>query len=252
MQNKIFFFFICSIVFIQAEILKDTQQVIVVVNEKMNSSKAKLYLLDKAEGQWKNYNSWDVVIGRNGLGWGRGDFQLPSENVVKKKEGDGKSPAGIFKVRPTLYGYSEKPPQGTKLEYIQVNRDWLGIDDTRSKYYNKIVDATKIKNPDWDSFEYLKRKDHLYRWVLVVEHNTEEIQQGAGSCIFIHLWRSPNATTSGCTAMTESNILNLIQWLDPQKKPKIIQLPRRLYNACSNKLGLPLVSEENIKEEKDK
>ncbi|BBM84064.1 L,D-transpeptidase family protein [Candidatus Uabimicrobium amorphum] len=234
---------------ISSQMNEDTQQVIVVVNEKWEDSKATLYLLEKKDNQWQHQTSWPTVTGRNGLAWGKGEFTLPSKDMVEKKEGDGKAPAGIFKITNMLYGYAKTPPEGTKLNYTALSENYLGIDDSKSKYYNKIVDTRKIEK-DWDSFEHMRRKDHLYRWVLVVEHNLNPTTKGSGSCIFLHLWISPQSDTSGCTAMSEANILKLIKWIDPQKKPRFIQLPRRIYQSYASQMGLPKLPVEEPKNEK--
>ncbi|WP_372368239.1 L,D-transpeptidase [Candidatus Uabimicrobium sp. HlEnr_7] len=231
-----------------SQISSSTEQVIVVVNDKWEDSKATLYLLEKEEDSWQQKESWPAVIGRNGLAWGKGDFTLPSKDIVFKKEGDGKSPAGIFKITDMLYGYAEKPPENTKLKYTPLSSDWVGVDDSKSKYYNQVIDSRNV-DKDWDSFEHMRRKDHLYRWVLVVEHNLTPVTKGDGSCIFIHLWQSPDSDTSGCTAMTEKNILKLITWIDPKKEPRIIQLPKRVYQSYAKQMNLPkLIVEENKNE----
>ena len=43
-----------------------------------------------------------------------------------------------------------------------------------------------------------------------------------GSAIFIHVWKDEKTATSGCVALSEENILKLIRWLDPAKKPVIM------------------------------
>ena len=64
--------------------------------------------------------------------------------------------------------------------------------------------------------------DGLYRWGIVVGHNPAN-QPGAGSCIFIHLWRGPGQPTAGCTAMSEENLPRILAWLDPALDPRLVQ-----------------------------
>ncbi|MDD3775796.1 MAG: hypothetical protein PHV08_07565, partial [Sulfurovaceae bacterium] len=47
--------------------------------------------------------------------------------------------------------------------------------------------------------------------------------KGAGSCIFMHIKEIP---TTGCTAMSESQMKEIIQWLDPKAKPLLLQAPK--------------------------
>jgi D-alanyl-D-alanine dipeptidase len=70
----------------------------------------------------------------------------------------------------------------------------------------------------------MRRADNLYRWGIVVDHNTPPVP-GAGSCIFLHVWRGPESATNGCTAMAEHDLQSLITWLDPQANPVLVQLP---------------------------
>ena len=65
-------------------------------------------------------------------------------------------------------------------------------------------------------------KDY-YKYGIVVNHNhidEEGAKKGAGSCIFIHIKKVP---TAGCTVMTESEMKEIIRWLDPEAKPLLLQ-----------------------------
>ena len=66
-------------------------------------------------------------------------------------------------------------------------------------------------------------KDY-YKYGIVVDHNgiTEGAtsKRGAGSCIFIHIKSVP---TAGCTVMSESEIQEVLRWLDPKAEPLLIQ-----------------------------
>ncbi len=63
-----------------------------------------------------------------------------------------------------------------------------------------------------------------YKYGIVVEHNREAKPMG-GSCIFIHIKRDDSGT-SGCTAMGEDKILDILRWLREESTPLLIQLPR--------------------------
>ena len=45
----------------------------------------------------------------------------------------------------------------------------------------------------------------MYRRGLVVDYPTDA-RKMAGSCIFIHVWRSPTTGTAGCVAMPEPRV----------------------------------------------
>ena len=63
-----------------------------------------------------------------------------------------------------------------------------------------------------------------YALGIVVEHNPRNIP-GAGSCIFIHLWRGAKTGTAGCTILREADLFTLARWLDASRQPVLIQLP---------------------------
>ena len=142
---------------------------------------------------------------------GKKGFALPGE----KREGDRKTPSGVYSIG-TAFGYERDVE--TNLPYRQSTDRDIWIDDVNSEDYNKwITGKTKA-----DSFEKMKRKDHLYKYGFVVEYNTNPIVKGMGSAIFFHVWRAPGKPTFGCVAVAEHNILKLISWLDTSQKPRVI------------------------------
>jgi D-alanyl-D-alanine dipeptidase len=214
-----------------------TSQLVVVVSANWEAAQAELWCMEKTTEGWRVALSWPVTIGKKGLGWGRGLHTISDGPV--KKEGDLKSPAGLFTLEKRLYGYAPNPPPGTRLLYAQTNKEWLWVDDPASRYYNQMVQKKTITMPDWNSYEEMRRDDNLYQWLLVVEHNLQPSVPGAGSCIAIHLWRSPQTPTAGCTAMSEENLLRLAAWLDPQRSPLLLQLPLPVYEVWRGRLTLP-------------
>lgn len=224
-------------VFGQPELPPDCRQLVVVTSASWDTQEATLCCLEKTPSGWRPaLAAWPVIIGKNGLGWGRGLHAAGVGPV--KKEGDRKAPAGLFTLEKRLYGYAEKAPMATKLAYLQTSKDWLWIDDPASGHYNRMVQKS-ITDCDWNSFEEMRRDDDLYKWMLVVEHNARPIVPGCGSCISIHLWHSPQTPTAGCTAMSEENLLRLIAWLDPRLNPLLLQLPQAVYDKWRGTLLLP-------------
>ncbi len=140
-----------------------------------------------------------VVVGKNGLGWGAG--VAPGCRTARqradpiKKEGDGKSPAGIFRLS-TAFGYAAQEPPAWKMPYLSLTPSVECVDDARSKFYNRVLDRATVA-PDWSSSEQMLRPDGLYRWGLVVDHNAEPVTAGAGSCIFLHIWLGPGVGNHG-------------------------------------------------------
>ncbi|MHB9027473.1 MAG: L,D-transpeptidase family protein, partial [Candidatus Latescibacterota bacterium] len=222
--------------------LSDSSQLLLVVTETDSSNQAALGMFTLEGDSWKTLDSWPVVIGKNGLGWGRGLHRdadrVPGEPV--KREGDGKSPAGVFRLL-EAYGYPPADSVRTRLSYTKTTPDIIGIDDVKSEYYNLVVNfREKGLDPDsLPSHEDMLRNDELYRYVVVVGHNLPHPQPGAGSCIFLHLWRGPGSYTAGCTAMEEKHMVKLLEWLDPAKRPVIVQLTRAGFERLKRGWGLP-------------
>src|SRR5207247_1768847 len=81
-------------------------------------------------------------------------------------EGDGRAPAGAFKLVEAT-GYAAAPPAGTTLKYRQATDTLRCVDDPKSKLYNQLVDE-KIEPKTWASAEDMRRADTLYTWVILV------------------------------------------------------------------------------------
>jgi L,D-peptidoglycan transpeptidase YkuD (ErfK/YbiS/YcfS/YnhG family) len=222
--------------------LGDSRQLVLVVSDTWQADNARLQCYERsaADQPWRAVGrSVPVSIGRTGLAWGRGlHGDSPLAGPVKR-EADGKAPAGVFDLS-RAFGYSpQQENQGVKLPYIQLTADVVGVDDAKSKHYNQIVRLDQAPAKDWDSFETMRRDDGLYEWGAVVDHNASPAMPGAGSCIFLHVWRGPGKPTAGCTAMSKDQIVRLLAWLDPQSKPLLVQLPQEAYRQLAGPWGLP-------------
>ena len=91
---------------------------------------------------------------------------------------------------------------------------------------------------DWKSSEKMAEIVPQYDLCGFVEHNFEK-QKGAGSCIFLHIWKDAETGTVGCTAMERANIETILARLDPQKNPVLIQLPEVDYKKFQTEWKLP-------------
>lgn len=227
---------------LQLSVLADSRQLVLVIADGWDAGAARLQCYSRggpAEA-WKPVGDRiPVSIGRSGLAWGRGLHGQPPLPGPTKREGDGKAPAGVFELS-RAFGYTpQQEAREVKLPYIQLTADVVGVDDAKSKYYNQIVRTDKVPDKDWDSAETMRRDDGLYEWGVIVNHNTSPALPGAGSCIFLHVWRGPEEPTAGCTAMCKEDMLRLLAWLDPQSKPVLVQLPREECRTLSTSWRLP-------------
>ena len=204
------------------------RQLVLVTSPDWDSPSGTLQLYVRSDSSWiPTGEKVAVVLGKNGLGWGRGlhAAELPGP---EKREGDGKAPAGIFTFG-EAFGYPQAPPPGLKLSYRQATARDYWVDASSSSAYNSWVripeDQENEPKKYWSSVERMKRRDHLYELGLIIKHNMEPAIAQKGSAIFLHVWRSPGAPTLGCTAMDKQELINLLTWLDPEKHPLLIQAP---------------------------
>ena len=189
-----------------------------------------------------------IVVGKHGMGWGAGVIAIDdgrSAGNPVKKEGDGKSPAGVFALG-KAFGYAPEALSGSKLKYLELTPSIECVDDVNSKQYNRIVDRSKVA-VDWKSSEHMRDTGEAYRLGIVVDHNgiagpaTKPPVRGGGSCIFLHIWQGPGHGTAGCTAMAPNDLEALLRWLDPKRKPLLVQLTAQEFARVMKPWGLPLV-----------
>lgn len=176
-----------------------------------------------------------ITLGRNGMAWGAGLHEAKFNTTPLTREGAGKSPAGIFPLE-SLYGYEDFT---AKMDYLKVDENTFCVDDPKSVHYNKIVRGDQVEK-DWKSAETMRLKSDAYKFGIVVGYNTNPPVPGKGSCIFIHLGE-PDGTTAGCTAMSEADILSLINFLDKSQNPLLVQAPYAAYRELSETYNLPEV-----------
>jgi zinc D-Ala-D-Ala dipeptidase len=178
-----------------------------------------------------------VTVGKAGLGWGDGLRPRPagSDGPVKQ-EGDGRAPAGIFRLG-DVTGYDAAAPPGLELAYRTATPQLRCVDDGRAaQFYNRLVDAPDDGQAPWSSAEKMRRADELYRFTVFVRHNDARTA-GRGSCVFLHVWSRPGAPTIGCTAMSLPSLRALLPWIDG--RTVLIQLPRAAYVQLQRAWDLP-------------
>ena len=225
----------------QASPLAGAGQIVLVTAEDWNTTQARLRRFERSgpNGPWRPVgHDVPVSLGRNGLAWGRGLHGEQLSAAPVKKEGDGRAPAGVFSLPRAFVGPAESLGASPKLPVHQVTTQTVCVDTVASKHYNQMFEANTVAK-DWDSEEQMLRPDGLYRYGLFVDHNAPNAQPGAGSCIFLHLWRGPGAPTAGCTAMAEPDMLAVLRWLDAAKHPVLAQLPREELARLAPVWGAP-------------
>lgn len=180
-----------------------------------------------------------ITLGRNGLGLGIGLHEIDPGEMPVKREGDGKSPAGVFRLS-SAFGYSPlEQLDELEIPYTHVTELLECVDDVNSGYYNQLVMRDAVDEVDWESSEQMLMPGIWYEKGIVVDHNSSPVRQGAGSCIFLHNWSGPEDATAGCTAMAPPALTEIVYWLDSDADPVLVQLTESLYGEYQRAWGLP-------------
>jgi L,D-peptidoglycan transpeptidase YkuD (ErfK/YbiS/YcfS/YnhG family) len=147
---------------------------------------------------------WQAHLGRSGLS-------------AHKREGDGATPTGTYRLGPVAYGIAPNP--GTRLRYHRLTcGDWWD-EDPSSPAYNTFQHVACGAAPSFGGgSEALWRISPQYRYFAVVEYNAAPIVAGRGSAIFLHV---AVGATAGCVSLPQSELVHVLRWLQPSARPLI-------------------------------
>ena len=136
--------------------------------------------------------------------------------TINKKEGDKKTPKGMFGIENLYFRKDRIKKPRTSLKHIEIKNTMGWCDDVNfPKKYNKLIKVDKeLKH------EKLKRKDCKYDMIIPVKYNFKKPITGHGSCIFIHLTNN-YTPTAGCIALKEKDFLILLKLIKKNTKIKI-------------------------------
>ena len=221
-------------------LIDHSQQLVVVTIPGWTSTTGSMQRFERAnaKSEWRAIDqSVPVVVGRTGMAWGVG-FDGVSSEGPHKREGDGKAPAGMFPLD-TAFGFAARDSmQGVRLPYVQLLPGTECVDDTASSHYNTVVDRASVPRIDWNSAEHM-RQVAQYKMGVIVAYNAKLPVKGRGSCIFLHIWAGPQSHTAGCTALDEAKLREMMRWLDPEKRPLLVQLTDGDYRNLKTRWKLP-------------
>lgn len=142
-----------------------------------------------------------VALGRSGI-------------AADKREGDGRTPAGRWRILALLYRPDHGPRPVSRLPARTIRPDDGWCDDRADRRYNRAV-TLPIGGPRKVSHETMWRDDTLYDLVLVIDHNQRPRIAGRGSAVFIHLARPGFKPTEGCVALRRADMKRLLARLRP-------------------------------------
>ena len=136
--------------------------------------------------------------------------------TTKKKEGDNKTPKGLYTLGPLYYRKDRLPKLSTKLKKIEIMKNFGWCDDVKSKFYNKPIKTNlNVRH------EKLYRNDKKYDLLIPIKYNSKKPKKNKGSAIFLHL-TSNYKKTQGCIAIKEKDMLILLNLINKKTKIKII------------------------------
>lgn len=217
--------------------LQHSMQMILVTTPDWNASTGTLqrYERNSLKQHWEKIGETiPVVIGKNGMAWGV-EIKNKFDHAGVKQEGDGRTPAGVYEIGPG-FGFDKKSIG--HLDYFPITDSSVCVDDPHSQYYNQLIDQAKVTSVDWHSGEQMHQVPG-YQMGSVIQYNTQHHIIGAGSCIFMHIWKSANTGTAGCVAMDDRNLKTVLHWLNSRKQPMMVTVVRSEYHTLQEEWQLP-------------
>ncbi|MDP3692610.1 L,D-transpeptidase [Bradyrhizobium sp.] len=141
-----------------------------------------------------------VALGRGGI-------------LANKREGDGGTPRGTFRPRQLWWRADRHARPRTFLPVRAIRPEDAWCEDPGDRHYNQPIRLQQGRAGD-----RLRRDDHLYDFIVEIDHNTEPRIAGRGSAVFLHLARGNFGPTAGCVSMTKSAMLRLLQRIGPETR----------------------------------
>ncbi|MFZ5812306.1 MAG: L,D-transpeptidase family protein [Thermodesulfobacteriota bacterium] len=221
--------------------LHTSRQLILIVASDWNAPQGEvvLYSRENTHSSWKRLeNTIPCMLGRNGLAWGRGlvDQDIPGP---RKKEGDGRTPAGLFPL-PFVFGYDSSATakqSGVRMPYFELTPSMVCVTDGHSPVFNEIADIRNPKGASWTRQDRMVRDNNANRLGVFVGHNRRDPKPEAGSCVFLDI--QPTQPTGGSIGCPETAVRQIMVWLDPASNPVIAILPQSVLASVQSKWGLP-------------
>ena len=145
---------------------------------------------------------------------------------ANRREGDGTTPAGTFRIHPTMYG--NEPNPGVSFRYVRVRcGDWWDEDPASPTYNTFRRVRCGTRPPFAGNSEGMWESPRAYPYLAVVEFNMRPVVAGRGSGIFLHA--ATGGATNGCVSIAKPQLRAVLRWLKPGATPHIaIGTPRRL------------------------
>jgi len=140
-------------------------------------------------GHW----AFPVALGRGGI-------------LANKREGDGGTPRGNFRLRRLWWRADRFPRPLTRLPTRPIGPMDAWCEDPQDRRYNRAIQMTGGQLGD-----RLRRDDHLYDFIVEIDQNTRPRVSGRGSAVFIHVAKPRLGSSAGCVAMPRARLQRLLE-----------------------------------------
>ena len=141
-----------------------------------------------------------VALGRGGI-------------KANKREGDGGTPRGVFHPRRLWWRADRHARPRTHIPARAIRPEDAWCEDPANRHYNQAVRLERGQGGD-----RLTREDHLYDFIVEIDHNSSPRIAGRGSAVFLHLARDNFGPTAGCVSMRKSAMLHLLRRMGPETR----------------------------------
>jgi len=137
--------------------------------------------------------AWPVALGRGGI-------------LANKREGDGATPRGTFRALRLWWRADRNPRPATRLPVRRIGAHDAWCEDPADRRYNR-----PIRMAAGEPGDRLRREDHLYDFIIEIDHNARPRVAGRGSAVFVHVAKPGLAPTAGCVAMPKARLRHLLK-----------------------------------------
>ncbi|MBD0330477.1 MAG: L,D-transpeptidase family protein, partial [Thermoleophilia bacterium] len=188
------------------------RQLITVEAAHARTSHATLRTWRRVAGCWRPVaGPYPARVGRNGL-------------RRHRREGDGTTPIGTFRIGSTMYG--NRPNPGVHYRYVRLRcGDWW-VEDPRSPAYNTFQRVGCNRPPPFRVITAdMSKERRAFPYLAVVEFNMRPVVPGRGSGIFLHA--QTGGPTNGCISLARPQLVRVLRWLSPRATPRIAIGTRR-------------------------
>ncbi|MBF9234589.1 L,D-transpeptidase family protein [Microvirga alba] len=130
-----------------------------------------------------------------------------------KREGDKRSPIGVFPLRYGFFDSTAFPdmPRDLRFPFVPLSSDMIWEEE--GGHYNRLVFAEGTERAD----ERLQRtrRERLFDVIIPIGFNDSVVESGRGSALFIHAASSDGSGTAGCVGIPREHLVEFLRRLEP-------------------------------------